>query len=140
MTEHRLSIPGVVEQVPHACSWVVDIVENMGLGARDVNHCELAVDEAVTNIIEHGYGTDGPNQIIDILIQENPDQFTITIIDDGPPYDPLHNTDPDPLAALEDRPEHGGGWGVFFIKRLMDDVKYKYVANRNHLVMIKQRS
>jgi anti-sigma regulatory factor (Ser/Thr protein kinase) len=42
---------------------------------------------------------------------------------------------PDPLAALEDRLR--GGWGVFFIKRLMDGVAYEYYEGRNHLILIK---
>jgi len=140
MTEHRLSIPGVIEQVPHACNWVVRIAEDIGLDVRDINHCELAIDEAVTNIIEHGYGAEGADKVIDIVLNEQPDRITITIMDDGPPFDPLGRDDPDPLSALEERPSHGGGWGVFFIKRLMDDVGYKYSSNRNHLMMVKERN
>jgi serine/threonine-protein kinase RsbW len=139
MTEHRLSIPGRIEQVPHACGWVVGIAEAAGLGMREVNHCELAIDEAVTNIVEHGYGADGGDKVIDIIIKEKQDRLEITIVDNGPPFNPLRLENPDPLASLDERAENGGGWGIFFIKKLMDNVDYKYTADRNHLVMIKKK-
>lgn len=138
MTEYQLKIQGVMENVPQACGWVVEIAEQAGLNMRDVNHCELAVDEAVTNIIEHGYGQEGASKSIEILVKSQTDYFSITIVDDGPAFDPLGMEEPDPLSALEDRPANGGGWGVFFIKKLMDDVDYEYRANRNHLKMVKR--
>jgi len=138
-SEHRLTIPGVMEQVPSACSWVVQLAEELGLEMRDVNHCELAVDEAVTNIIEHSYGAHGADKVIDIIVREDKSRFSITIVDEGPPFDPLQMSAPDPLSALDDRPDEGGGWGVFFIKKLMDDVGYQYTSNRNHLTMVKKR-
>lgn len=137
--EHRLTIPGELEQVPGACSWVVQIVADMGLDDRDANHCELAVDEAITNIIEHAYGANGADKSIDIIVREDQRGFSITIVDEGPPFDPLRNSDPDPMTVLDDRPEGGGGWGIFFIKKVMDGVDYEYTANRNHLRMLKHR-
>lgn len=138
-SEHRLTIPGEIEQVPSACGWVVEVAEQAGLNMRDVNHCELAVDEAVTNIIEHGYGANGSDKVVDIVVKADNNQFVITIIDDGPPFNPLETHEPDPLAALEERPDYGGGWGVFFIKKLMDEVGYRYSTQRNHLIMVKRR-
>jgi anti-sigma regulatory factor (Ser/Thr protein kinase) len=139
MSEHRLTIPGLIEQVPQACHWVVQLTENLGMSARDINHCELAVDEAITNIIEHAYTGGRADMMIDIVVQEEPDNVAITIMDQGPPFDPLGTENPDPLAALEDRPEHGGGWGVFFIKQVMDEVYYQYGADRNQLMMVKHK-
>lgn len=133
--EHRLRIPGKIEQVPKACSWVVQVAEEMGMGMRDVNQIELAVDEAVTNIIEHAYGNGEANKGIDIVVAADGTQLKVTIVDEGPQFDPLKMTDPDPTTSLEDRKI--GGWGVFFIKKVMDSVDYQYAANRNHLIMIK---
>ncbi len=138
VSEVRLTIPGVVERVPYACSWVVEVAEKVGLSMRDVNHCELAVDEACTNIIEHGYGLNGADKRIDIVCRDDKDRFTITIIDEAPQYNPLLTPEPDPLMALEERPDEGGGWGVYFIKRLMDTVDYRYASQRNHLIMSKR--
>jgi len=103
---------------------------------RAMNHLELAVDEAVTNIIEHGYGSGGAEMNIDIIVTQAGGVFKVTIVDEGPPFNPLQMNDPNPETPLEER--GGGGWGVFFIKKLMDTVDYQYVSNRNHLIMTKQ--
>jgi serine/threonine-protein kinase RsbW len=138
VNEHQLRVAGKLEQVPNVCNWVVQVAEETGLGMQAVNHLELAVDEAVTNIIEHGYGPDGASKSIELVIREDGSHFKVIIIDEGPPFNPLQSAEPDPLTSLDDRPDYGGGWGLFFIKKVMDTVDYEYTANRNHLTMVKR--
>ncbi len=133
--ESRIRIHGVLDAVTAACDFVVNAATNAGLDENAVYHCRLAVDEAVTNIIEHGYGAGGVNRFIEIVCQITADFFTIVIVDDGAAFDPLTRPDPDPLAVLDDR--QPGGWGIYFIKRFMDAVSYQRVDNRNHLSMSK---
>ncbi len=54
--ERQLRITGVLDQVSAACDFVVEQARAAGLDERAVHHCYLAVDEACTNIVEHGYG------------------------------------------------------------------------------------
>lgn len=133
--EERLRIPGLIENVSVACEFVVEVARRAGLDERTIDHCQLAVDEACTNVIEHGYRFGGGDQVIDIVCRKDGRMFSITVFDDSPAFDPLLMSDPDPNAALEER--EPGGWGVYFIKRLMDEVSYRYEANRNVLNMIK---
>jgi anti-anti-sigma factor len=111
------------------------VARRAGLDERAVDHCQLAVDEACTNVIEHGYHFDGAEQVIDIVCLREGQKFSITVADDSPAFDPLLVHDPNPSAGLEER--EPGGWGVYFIKRLMDEVSYRYEANRNILNMVK---
>jgi len=136
--EKHLKIAGEMKQVSEACRWVVQVAEESGLPMRDVNHLELAVDEAVTNIIEHGYGHQGEGKSIDIVVAHRPNEVRVTIIDEGPQFDPLRQEAPNPLTALDDRSDSGGGWGVFFIQKVMDEVSYTYAESKNHLVMTKR--
>jgi anti-sigma regulatory factor (Ser/Thr protein kinase) len=133
--ERRLRIPGSLEKVRVACDFVVETARRAGLGDRAVYHCQLAVDEACTNIIEHGYGMNGANQVIDVICRQEADRFVITVIDDSAPFNPLTIKEPDPSMLLEDRKE--GGWGIFFIKKVMDEVSYQQQGNRNRLMMVK---
>jgi anti-anti-sigma factor len=48
----------------------------------------------------------------------------------------LHES-PDPALPLDDRPV--GGWGIYFMRKLMDSVDYRYVNNKNHLILRKIR-
>lgn len=133
--ESRFTIYGVLEQVPMACDFVVEAAQNAGLDERGVYHCQLAVDEACTNIIEHGFNLQGGNRQIEIICQTEPKHFTITILDDSPAFNPLTRPEPDPATPLEDR--EMGGWGIYFIKKLMNDVNYDRVGTYNRLIMTK---
>jgi serine/threonine-protein kinase RsbW len=109
-----------------------------GLGEKDLHHCQLAVDEACTNIVEHGYRGGQADAFIDIYCRIRPGLLTIEIIDSSPPYNPLARSRPDPTSGLDERGV--GGWGVYFITHVMQDVIYRYADGKNHLSMSKRSS
>ncbi len=133
--ERQLRIVGVLENVSVACDFVVEQAREAGLDDRALHHCYLAVDEACTNIIEHGYKPGCQTCMIDVFCQREADALIITIMDESPPFNPLMHPDPDPKVPMGERSV--GGWGIFFIKKLMDNVSYSYENRRNRLVMIK---
>lgn len=96
---------------------------------------ELAVEEALVNIISYGY----PNRQGSIEIACLTDSLSgikITIRDKGIPYNPLTNAKTfDPNAPLESRTI--GGYGVYFILKIMDEVNYRREHNYNILTLIK---
>jgi len=136
--ERQLRIMGVLENVSVACAFVVKQAREAGFDERAVHHCDLAVNEACTNIIEHGYRLNCNECVIDVVCRADDQALTITIIDDSPAFNPLLRPNPDPSTPIEERGV--GGWGIFFIKKLMDKVAYSYDSNRNRLVMVKKRS
>ncbi len=136
MIQNRLTIAGVLDQIPRACEFVVNAARQAGLNEEAVHHCYLAVDETCTNIIEHAYGGQPDAGYIELICQTDSTFFTITIKDDGPPFDPLARPDPDPGEPLEARKT--GGWGIYFIKNVMDEVNYMHDGQRNSLVMKKK--
>lgn len=136
--ERRLRIPGIRDRITIACDFVVDAARRAGLDDRAVHHCQLAVDEACSNVIEHAYGEAGIDLAIDITCRLEGSRFAISVVDSGPEFDPLRQADPDPAATLDDR--RPGGWGIFFIKKVMDEVVYQYDSRRNSLTMIKYLS
>jgi anti-sigma regulatory factor (Ser/Thr protein kinase) len=135
--ENHIIIDGALEQISQAVQFVTDMAEQAGLNEQAVYHCQLAVDEACTNIVEHGYTPTGLFGVIIVSCRIEPSRFIITILDDSPAYNPLTRTDPNPKAILDERA--GGGWGVFFIKKVMDQVSYFY-EGRNRLVMVKEKN
>jgi anti-anti-sigma factor len=123
------------EEIPTACDFVLKQAASVGLDEQDLHHCQLAVDEVCNNIIEHGYGGERADQVIDLICSQEPKAFLVEIIDDSPPFDLLKHPAPDPLTDLHHRPT--GGWGVYIIRKVMDNVRYEYRDGRNHLIMSK---
>jgi len=100
-----------------------------------VGDIRLALEEAVTNIIMHGY-TDTEDHEIEIRFSFSADRVSFTIIDDGQPFDPLQAPSPDLKHDFDDMPV--GGLGVHLYRQLMDNVSYQRVDHRNILVLAKR--
>ncbi len=92
----------------------------------------LALEEIVTNIISYGY-EDKENHIIVVSIDTGEKDITISIKDDGIPYNILEHPKPDLEIPFEDRDI--GGMGIYMVREIMDEVNYKRVDNMNQLVM-----
>jgi serine/threonine-protein kinase RsbW len=95
---------------------------------------QLAVEEAVTNSILHGY--DGSPGTVGIRIDTSPHHVAVEIADEAPAFDPLAVPEPDVGADLDDRKI--GGLGIFLIRQVMDEVTYRYENNKNILVLVKK--
>ena len=98
---------------------------------------KLAVDEACTNIITHGYAGMNPGSII-LHLEMQPDKVFVNITDFGHPFEPSETSAPDVEAGLEDRPM--GGFGLFFIYQTMDEINYDTTEDGNRLTFIKKLS
>jgi anti-anti-sigma factor len=148
--DRRLTIPGILAKVPEACDFVVQAAEATGLDERSVYYCQMAVDEWCTNIIEHGYGEQisglssqqaaeqAEYRRIEISCEGTPNTLTITIGDDSSRFDPTQLSDEEPSQLLDEREPGGLGW--FFIRRIMDGVRYEFRDGKNFLTMVKHAS
>ncbi len=137
--EHRIVIPSVLERIPDVCDFIVAACRRAGFNERATYHCQMAVDEACTNIIEHGYKAASQSGQIEIVFRDKGDRCAISILDSSPPFNPLEHDDPDPELPLYER-EQPGGWGIYFIKKMMDAAMYAYENGRNHLSMVKLKT
>ena len=96
---------------------------------------KLAIDEASTNIVTHGYAGMNPGSIM-LALEYEPRLVTVEITDFGHPFEPAKPEAPDPEAALEDLAS--GGLGLFFIYQTMDEIRYRSGEEGNVLTFIKR--
>ena len=95
---------------------------------------KLAVDEACTNIIEHGYKGIDPGSII-LSFRIESERILVSITDFGHVFEPSDAPKPNLEAALEDRPL--GGMGLYLIYRTMDNIDYQSSEDGNTLTFTK---
>lgn len=92
----------------------------------------VSLDEALSNIIHYAYKDKDDHSIL-IRLAYEPDSVAATVEDDGSPFDPLS------VPALDlASPDRDRGFGVHFIKSLMDDVRYIRENGINRLEMRKR--
>ena len=104
-----------------------------------LNRLQIAVDEAVTNIIEHGYaGQPRGSAKIEIAVDVDEERFRIEISDSGMSFDPNQMTDIDIQSHVA--AGKAGGLGVFLMRKIMDQVDYHYHNGKmNQLTLVKLR-
>ena len=107
---------------------------DVGVSQEVLPDIQLAVDEAVTNIIMHGYA--GKPGTIALKIAVDAGVVRIKIRDRAPAFNPLTIKEPDLSADLADRVV--GGMGIYLIRKVMDAVSYEYVDGENVLRMEKK--
>lgn len=111
------------------------LVQQSRLSRDDENKIILAVDEAVTNIIEHGYD-DGVEGSIEIEVEVDEAQFKVMIRDTGRIFNPESIPTPD----LTDHVKLGKkkGLGIFLMRQIMDEVRYRFKDGiKNELTLVK---
>lgn len=123
-----------LELLQEMIQFVLEHARQVGFDQREMSRIELIAEEVLVNIINYGY-TDEPGDIhIDCSAEE--DTLKLIVSDKGMPFDPVANAKHiDTKAPLEERTY--GGYGIFFILRVMDEVNYKRVEGRNYLIMTK---
>ena len=128
----KLKIEGKLENLSLIGEFIGDSMRSFGLDNHKIFDVQLAVDEACTNIIEYGYANEVGT--IDIACQRKGDEIIVVIKDRGKPFDPTSVQPPDLNASLEERKT--GGLGIYFMKTLMDEVRYEFKEGKNVLTMV----
>lgn len=133
---HQITRAAELESLPVFRSFIdLYCQEHPGIDDSVRYELKLAVDEASTNIITHGYAGMNPGSII-LCLELEPSQVTLTLTDFGHSFEPNQAPLPDLEAGLEDRPM--GGFGLFFIYQTMNEVSYQASNCGNILTFIKR--
>jgi len=116
-------------------SWTFAHIERSSLEDAEKKRVQLALEEAIVNIIDYAK-SEAPLEltISSRIIQEEGLEFEL--VDNGTPFNPLiyparDQTDLD----LEER--EPGGLGLMLIKKCMDAITYRHEKGRNILTLSK---
>jgi anti-sigma regulatory factor (Ser/Thr protein kinase) len=102
------------------------------LAPEVVQSMELAIQEAATNIVTHGYEQAPPGRI-EMTLAAYPDEIVVELADTGIEFDPA--TAPKP--NLDVPTVHG--YGVYLLHQLMNHVEFQREGERNRLRLHKRR-
>ena len=127
---HQITFDASLEKLSLILKWIHESVEQAKLGAIESRKVELALEEAIVNIIHYAYkDASGSLEIISRIIPKKRIEFILK--DRGISFDPLQkNPNLDLIAPLEERKI--GGLGILLIRQYMDEVHYE----RHHLYNI----
>ena len=123
-----------LEELARLEAFVQEAGEREGLSPEVTGRLNLALEEAVVNVVDYAYG--GEQGLIVVTAERRGGRLVFEVRDKGAAFDPTGVEEPDvTLPAEERRP---GGLGLFLVRRLMDGVAYERVGDTNVLTLIKQ--
>ena len=129
-TPQSLQAPPELESIPQVCEFLEGVLQDQGAPIKAVTQVNIAADEIFSNIARYSGATAA---WVDCEAGEG--RAVIRFRDNGRPYDPTAQPEPDTTLSAEER--EIGGLGIFMVKKTMDRVSYEYSNGQNTLTIEK---
>lgn len=130
--KETLNLHNDISEVPQLAEWIETIGENLGLDMGAVFQLNLALEEAVVNVMSYAY-PDKEGMPVSLTVEDKDNKLVFTLKDNGVPFDPTATDDPDITLPAEDRDI--GGLGNFLVRQIMTTVNYERTEDTNILTM-----
>lgn len=130
----ELILPNNTAALPQLVDAVTAFCGAHRLDDRTCHDLNLALEEAVSNVMLYAYDDDLPHTVLVRLAREA-GCVRATIEDEGTAFNPLDAPTPDLDVPIEQR--QIGGLGIFFVQELMDEVTYARRNGKNVLDLVK---
>ena len=102
-------------------SMILSLTQRVGFDETECGHIALAIDEALANIIRHGYDhrDDEPIHIALWILRDDPPGIRIMIEDEA------KQIDPDSIKGRDLEDVKPGGLGVHIMREIMDSCRFE---------------
>jgi len=124
-----------VSEVKDLNKFVKDVLNRLNIETNLVRKLQLAVEEAVVNVISYAY-PEGTTGNIQVSATADSETLRFIITDSGSPFDPTVAAKADTNLSIEERPI--GGLGILLLRELMDTINYERVDGNNILTLSKK--
>jgi serine/threonine-protein kinase RsbW len=117
IAQDQIIIDSDIDTIADVRHWAAQHAKATRFDKDAVFAIELAVGEAVTNIIRHAYDNQ-PGHEIHLSLTIDEAKFCLRILDFGRKFDPASQPPPNLDTPRE------GGYGIYLMKQVMDEVIY----------------
>jgi serine/threonine-protein kinase RsbW len=110
----QLRIPAKAEYITLCRLALSGLAQLRDIGEDTMADLKLALTEAVSNSVRHGYGDKGDGHV-DITYELHTDRLGIQVVDDGDGFDP------DEAPSYDGKELSEGGLGIAIIRTIADE-------------------
>ena len=121
-----------LENLDAMVGFVEECADRCGLDPTRKFGLLVAIEEAFVNVCHYAYPAGEGD--VELVCGCGGEGFVVEIADSGIPFDILSLPDPDTTAEIMDR--EIGGLGVYFIRKMTDEVSYRRADGRNILRVV----
>jgi serine/threonine-protein kinase RsbW len=127
------TFPSSIDYLEKVESLSVKIARKAGFNESTIDDLSIALTELVNNAIHHG-NNDDITKNVTVTFDLDQKDLSITIKDEGSGFDPDQLKNPlDPENLLAE-----SGRGLYLVKALMDDIKFKITEQGTEITIIKR--
>jgi len=131
----RMTIGADLGEVARVNAAFAEFADAHAVPASIRRSMNVVLDELLTNTVSYGFaGRERGEVTIDAEL--GADRLTVTLTDDGKPFDPFDMDAPDTAPPVEQR--RIGGLGIHLVRRMMDEVSYHRRTDRNVVTLAKR--
>ena len=124
-----------IQQLPELKSFIDDIVEKLKLQESIAMQLNLALEEAILNIMKYAFPANTKGNI-DISAQADDVQLKFIIVNSGTAFNPTVTKNADVTLSAEEH--QTDGLEIHLVRQYMDSVYYKRIDDKNILTLIKR--
>ncbi len=133
-TGYSCDVANNFDALPAAMAGLSRWLEEQSVAPAASYLASLALEELVTNCIKYGYD-DTAAHVIQIHLQLAGGEMIMTVEDDGHPFNPLEQAEPDTNLPIEERPI--GGLGIHMLRKMSDRMEYVRENGKNRVTLHK---
>lgn len=130
-----LTLHNDISEVPQLNDFIEAVAERLGIEPSTALQLQLAVEEAVVNVMDYAYPPDSVGEV-SVTTTSDGQCLKIVITDSGIPFDPTEQEKADISLSAEER--QIGGLGILLVNEIMDTVSYERKDGKNVLTLTKQ--
>ena len=130
IVRRSIQVTPALDSILQVYNFLNRVLKEQGAPMKIITQMNIAADQIFSNIARYSGAAVAQ---VDCELMDG--RIVVHFIDDGNPYDPTLQKQPDITLSAEER--ELGGLGIFIVKESMDRVSYAYVDGRNILTIEK---
>lgn len=133
--EMQIQLSNNLNELAVVMAALEDFCDGVGVDMGTAQAAELALDEFLSNIISYGYLDSEEHTItVDLAVVER--ALQIKISDNGMPFNPFEQAEPELESSIEER--EIGGLGIHLVRNIMDEYSYARLDECNVVTLSKR--
>ena len=132
----EMTLAAILENITPVTAFIDEQLEALDCSMKAQMQIDIAIDELFGNIAHYAYPDGTGEAMVRLDFDEAAHMASISFVDNGVPFNPLEQTDPDVTLSAEKRDV--GGLGIFMVKKTMDKLEYSHENGYNELTIHKR--
>ena len=132
--EKSLTLKNNIAEIAQLSAFIESTAQELKLSAELIFNLNLALEEAISNIILYAYPKE-ETHLIYLSVQKKENQLIFILTDTGKEFNPTVQKKIDFTLSATERPI--GGLGIFLIQQIMNKVEYQRIDGKNILTLSK---